>query len=126
MAIDAVGLQTHLVFGQPDWALFRTTMDRLAATGLDVHITELDVPVAPGAPDRLQVQADRYRRVVETCLAVEACNVINVWGVDDGHTWIDSVLGPGWDPLLLDADRNRKPAYDAVRDTLAGGRSEPS
>jgi GH35 family endo-1,4-beta-xylanase len=52
--------------------------------------------------------------------------VINVWGVDDGHTWIDSVLGPGWDPLLLDADRNRKPAYDAVRDTLAGGRSEPS
>lgn len=120
--IDAVGLQTHLIFGEPDWDAFRTTMERLAATGVDVMITELDVPVAPTLPDRLEVQAERYTRAVETCLAVPACRVINVWGVDDGHTWIDWVLGPGWDPLLLDADRQRKPAYDAVRDSLAGGR----
>jgi len=120
--IDSVGLQTHLIFGEPDWDGFRATMDELAALGVGLVISELDVPVAPNLPDRLTVQADRYRRVVETCLAVAACDVINVWGVDDGNTWIDWFLGPGWDPLLFDSELARKPAYDAVRDALAGGR----
>lgn len=120
--IDAVGLQTHLIFGEPDWAAYRDLMERLTALGVEVHVSELDVPVAPTLPDREAVQADRYRRVVETCLAVEGCTVINIWGVHDGSTWIDSVLGPGWDPLLFDETGARKPAYDAVRDALAGGR----
>lgn len=120
--VDAVGLQTHLLLGEPDWALLRQTMDRLAALGVKVMITEVDVPVAPDLSDRFAVQAERYRRVVETCLAVRACDTINVWGVDDGHTWLDGLLGPGTDPLLLDRSFEPKPAYDAVRDALRAGR----
>lgn len=120
--IDSVGLQTHLIFGEPDWEAYQVVLERLAALGVGIMLTELDVPVPPDLPDRLAVQADPYRRAVETCLAVRACDVINIWGVDDGSTWIDSVLGPGWDPLLFDSELQRKPAYDAVRDALAGGR----
>jgi len=120
--VDAVGLQTHLLLGEPDWGLMRQTMERLEALGVNVMVTELDVPVAPALPDRLQVQADRYRRVVEACLAVRACDTVNVWGVDDRYTWLDSVLGPGTDPLLFDRSGDRKPAYFAVREALADGR----
>jgi endo-1,4-beta-xylanase len=120
--VDAVGLQTHLLLGEPDWALLRSTMDRLAALGVRVMITEVDVPVAASVPDRFDVQATRYQRVVETCLAVRACDTLNVWGVDDGHTWLDSLLGPGTDPLLFDRQLRAKPAYFAVRDALLDGR----
>ena len=123
--VDAVGLQTHLILGEPDWALMRRTMDRLAALGVKVMLTEVDVPVEPALPDRFEVQATRYRRVVETCLAVRACDTINVWGVDDGHTWLDSLLGPGTDPLLFDRERNPKPGYFAFRDALASRRPRP-
>ena len=45
--IDAVGLQTHLIFREPDWAAYRDLMERLTALGVEVHVSELDVPVAP-------------------------------------------------------------------------------
>jgi endo-1,4-beta-xylanase len=122
ISVDAVGLQTHLLLGEPDWALLHGTIERLAGLGVAIMITELDVPVTADVPDRREVQAERYRRVVDTCLAVRSCDTINIWGVDDGHTWLDGLLGPGTDPLLFDADFQPKPAYFAVRDELRGGR----
>jgi endo-1,4-beta-xylanase len=121
-SVDAVGLQTHLLLGEPDWDLLQRTMERLAALGVQVMVTEVDVPITADVPDRAQVQAARYRKVVETCLAVRACDTINVWGVDDGHTWLDGLLGPGTDPLLFDRAFQPKPAYFEVRDTLKAGR----
>ncbi len=123
--LDAVGLQTHLFIGEPNWDLLLDTMQRLDALGLDVMITELDVPVPDTVEDSQEAQADRYRRVVELCLMVPACDLVNIWGVSDAHTWIDWFLYPGLDPLLWDADLQPKPAYDAVRDALLGGRLDP-
>lgn len=120
VAIDGVGLQSHFLFGEPDWDRYEQVMRDLGALGLDVHITELDVPVAPDLPDRLAVQQERYRRTVATCRAVDACRSITVWGVDDGHTWLDGVLGPGHDPLLFDADGTPKPAFAGVVHALLG------
>lgn len=120
--IHGVGLQSHFMLGEPDFELLAATGRRLEALGVKVFITELDVPVAPDLPDRLQVQADRYRQAVETCLGWATCDVINVWGVDDGHTWLDGVIGPGTDPLLFDRELQAKPAYFAVKDALLQGR----
>lgn len=120
--VDAVGLQTHLLLGEPDWVVYRQTMDRLALLGVTVMVTELDVPVGANVVNRRAVQAERYRRVVETCLAVLACDTVNIWGVDDGHTWLDGILGPGTDPLLYDDAYAPKPAYFAVRDAFESGR----
>ncbi len=118
VAIDGVGLQTHLLFGEPDWDRYARVMRDLGDLGVAVHITELDVPVAPTLADRQAVQDRRYRRAVTTCLEVDACRSITVWGVDDGHTWIDDVLGPGQDPLLFHADGTIKPAFVAVLDAF--------
>jgi endo-1,4-beta-xylanase len=123
--IDGVGLQSHFLFGEPDFDRYRRVMEDLAALGVDVHVTELDVPVAPDLPDRFTVQARRYRQAVETCLAVTACRSITVWGVDDGHTWIDTLFGPGHDPLLFTAAGEPKPAFGALLGALAAGRADP-
>jgi endo-1,4-beta-xylanase len=123
--VDAVGLQTHLLLGEPDWALYRATMEQLAALGVKVFVTELDVPVPPDLPDRFEVQAERYRRVVEVCLAVPSCDMIIVWGIGDQHTWLnwfDLLSGPDPDPLLFDDFLRPKPAYFAVREALLHGR----
>ena len=122
VAVDGVGFQSHFIFGAPDFDLMRATGERLEALGVKVFLTELDVPVAADVADRATVQAARYRRAVETCLAWTTCDVINVWGVDDGHTWLDGLLGPGTDPLLYDRERNAKPAYFAFREALLAGR----
>ncbi len=128
--IDAVGLQTHLFLvnppftAEPDFALYRKTMEEIAALGLKILVSELDVPIPPELPNRVQIQSDRYREVVESCLAVPACDTIIVWGIDDANTWLDDFLltGPDHDPLLFDAALERKPAYFAVRDALLRGR----
>ncbi|MFN8039045.1 MAG: endo-1,4-beta-xylanase [Acidimicrobiales bacterium] len=124
--LDAVGLQTHLSVGEPDWDLLRTTMQRLAALGTHPFISEVDVPVAPSLPDRFAVQAERYRRVVQVCLMVPACDMVDVWGVSDASTWYDWGLEPGLDPLLLDRSYRPKPAYEAFRSALLGGRLAPA
>ena len=122
LRIDGVGLQSHFFFGgDPDWELYRTTMRRLAALGLEVYVSELDVPVGPVA-DRFAVQADRYRKATEACLAEPACTQLFIWGLDDSESWLDWFLGPDLDPLLFDADLARKPAFDAVYEALLGGR----
>jgi endo-1,4-beta-xylanase len=122
--VDAVGLQTHLLLGEPEgWALYRETMEQLAALGVKVFVSELDVPVPPDLPDRFEVQAERYRRVVEVCLAVPACDMIIVWGIGDEHTWLNW-FGPfnDPDPLLFDDFLRPKPAYFAMREALLRGR----
>ncbi len=120
--IDGVGLQSHFLFGEPNWDRLHQVMVDLGALGVDVHITELDAPIAPDLPDRLAIQARRYLRAVQTCLDVPACRSITVWGVEDGHTWIDGLFGAGQDPLLFDAAGQPKPAFFAVAAGLAAGR----
>lgn len=116
--IDGVGFQAHFLLGEPDWVRFEALMREVDALGLAVSITELDVPVAPDLPDRRSVQAERYRRAVELCLEVPACDSIIVWGVHDGATWLDGLLGPGTDPLLFDAELQPKPAWGAFLEAL--------
>lgn len=119
--IDGIGLQMHLFAGEPDWATLENLMTDLDALGLDVAITELDVPLL-NPDETLEMQAERARRVVETCLAVPACSSITFWGFDDGDTWLDSFLRPGTRPLTYDQDLRPKPMYHAVRYALLAGR----
>ena len=116
--IDAVGFQTHLLFGEPDWDRMRRTMKAIGDLGLRVLVTELDAPVAVDQPDRLALQAERTVRVVRTCLLVPACDTVVWWGLHDGLTWLDGFLSPGLSPLLFDATLAPKPSYFAARDAF--------
>ncbi|MFC7532551.1 endo-1,4-beta-xylanase [Actinoplanes sp. GCM10030250] len=114
--IDCVGLQAHFNSGNPVPANFSTTVAGFAALGVDVQITELDIQ-GSGTD-----QANKFRTVVDACLAVARCTGITVWGVRDSDSWRASDT-----PLLFDGSGNKKAAYTATLDALnAAGPSNPT
>jgi len=120
--IDGVGLQTHRLPGdQLDTVRFGEQLADFTALGLEVAITELDVPVSPDDPSAFQKQATEYAKVVSTCLRVTGCVEVTVWGLTDGATWLDSLgmFPTPTRPLLFDTNFAPKPAFEAVRRVLA-------
>jgi endo-1,4-beta-xylanase len=122
--IDGIGLQTHrLSVDGPDRAELEQQLRDYEALGLRVAITELDVVVDPRDPAALERQAEAYRTIVLSCLAVAACEEVTTWGVTDRDTWLDALGFPTpTRPLLFDDAFAPKPAYDAVAEVLAAGR----
>lgn len=116
--IDGIGLQSHFIGGPPTTDELAAVMSDWEALGLDVAITELDIPTVDGDG---ATQAQQYADVVATCLTSDACHEVTVWGLTDGFTWLDSLVGEGSAPLLFDEDYQPKPAYVAVAETLAAG-----
>jgi len=132
--VDGVGLQLHLPGPELDAAALAANIARLAALGLQVHITELDVslPVSPSSDaqdhpiqdDDVLRQAQVYRAVVHACLQNPRCTAIQTWGFTDKYSWIGSHShGTRGRALLFDQAYQPKPAYDAVLQELAAGRS---
>ncbi len=126
--IDGVGFQMHIGNLHPDVASISENIGRFTALGVQVHITEMDValPVdtdGNARPADLQLQADVYRKIVSACLAHAGCTAIQTWGFTDKYSWIGShskhTQGAA---LLFDREYRAKPAYDAVKWTLCGGR----
>ncbi len=121
--LDGIGFQAHF-FTRPAFDDLRARLQRVADLGLDVELTEVDLPIAlfSAAPDPLAAQGDAYAEIVRACLAVSRCTGMTLWGFEDGDTWLDhaliwSGLAPNR-PLLFDESLAPKPAYFAVRDTL--------
>jgi endo-1,4-beta-xylanase len=115
--IDVVGFQTHADL-EPIPG-FERQLRRIAALGVDVELTEVDVrlPADATAAD-LDAQAMAYRRIVAACRAVPRCRGITFWGLDDGDSWIPEFFPGTGHALLLDAALRPKPAYAAVREAL--------
>jgi len=115
--LHGVGLQGHFFAGAiPE--LLQINIEALAALGLRVELTEVDI-VLHGSDDlasKLERQGREYRGVAAACMAVPACVGLTTWGITDAQTWIDSFLGPGLAPLPLDESYARKPAYFGLRD----------
>lgn len=118
--IDGVGLQAHVYDLDTD-ALsaddLATTFASVEDAGLLVRVSENDVTDSEGQV----VQAEQYATVLAACFASTACVSYTTWGVDDTFDWWvdgDGTLQQGHD-LLFD-DGEPTPAYDAVREVLAG------
>ncbi|HEY2376385.1 MAG TPA: endo-1,4-beta-xylanase [Gemmatimonadaceae bacterium] len=141
--ITAIGLQEHQKLDWPTAGAIDTAIVDLAATGVKLMVTELDVDVLPsnrgqrteaieqqlmrtGAPDPYRgglpdsvesALARRYGELVRVYLAHR--NVITrltFWGVDDGDSWLNNfpVRGRVNYPLLFDRRGLPKPAFDTV------------
>jgi endo-1,4-beta-xylanase len=92
--IDGVGFQAHFQInadggGVPSKDAMKATLARVAALGLKVELTELDVRVrTPGATAaELTAQQQGYANVVAACVETPACDARDVWGVNDGESW---------------------------------------
>jgi endo-1,4-beta-xylanase len=121
--INGVGLQMHIkADGNPSTADIVTNMRRLAALGLVVNISEMDVRIreVAGTPaQKLEVQRGVYHDVTQACLSVPQCMSITLWGFTDKHSWIDGFYGAD-DPLIFDDAYQKKPAFFGMRDALLG------
>lgn len=119
--IDGVGFQGHFSEqGVPDG--FRENLQRFAALGLDVAVTESDVALqVPAGAAALRKQARIFSEVVKDCLAVPRCRSITFWGFTDRHSWIPATQPGRGAATLLDDELRPKPAYDAVLAALRDG-----
>src|SRR3954469_22016050 len=97
--IHGVGFQMHVDPRHwPTADAIRQNIQRYAALGLAVELTEMDVPVGalPGdINQKLQTQRQITHDIVAACVAVERCSGITFWGVSDRDSWLNS---PAWGP----------------------------
>lgn len=78
--IDQIGVQGHaFTINDLSATTLQTNLDRLAATGLPIYVTELDID---GPTDLIQLQ--RYRRVFPVFWEHPAVEGITLWGYRPG------------------------------------------
>jgi endo-1,4-beta-xylanase len=108
--IDCVGTQSHLVVGNGAIPSFKSTLDSLASTGLEVQITELDIRgTTPLSSSALSQQSTDYKNVVSACMKTSKCAGITVWGVSDKNSWVPATF-PGQGAALIWNDSYQKKA----------------
>lgn len=128
--VHGVGLQMHVDPRHwPTAESIRANIERFAAMGVRVELTEMDVAVgeiAGSIDQKLERQQVLTHDIVAACLAVEACSGITFWGLTDRCSWLNS---PRWGtlrgqpphyPLPFDASYRAKPMVAGILDALAG------
>jgi len=141
--IDGIGMQGHYGMGHPRFDEFEESLLAFSGTGMDVHITELDVTVLP-VPDRrvgAEVSAsfeyqekmnpyadgltdsarvalhDRYLDFFKMFLKHEdKIKRVTTWGISDIHSWKNNwpVRGRTNYPLLFDREYLAKPVVQDI------------
>lgn len=141
--IHGVGFQGHIGLDYPDLAEYERSIQAVAAEGLRLHITELEVDVLPraweftgaeisaireyseklnpyvdGLPKSVeQQQVARYREFFELLLKYrDVIDRVTFWGTHDGESWKNDfpVRGRTNYPLLFDRQLKPKAVYDAL------------
>lgn len=121
--IDGIGTQMHISINTSKTGIDNMFV-KLAATGLKVRVSELDVRINPNdvagftpSSQSLSDQAAMYKYVAQSfirnVLAAQRHD-LTVWGVADSDSWIVTTQSKTDFPLLFDASYNKKPAYSAL------------
>ncbi len=108
--IDGYGFQMHHGATEPNTFAIMGAVDSIAALGLKLRVSELDVGISSTNDAALQSQAKRYAEVMSIMLKhADQTEAVQVWGITDNMSWRRNES-----PLLFDKDRNPKPAFWAV------------
>ena len=117
--IDGVGLQSHFVAGEAP-ADFRAILQKFAALGVDVAVTELDLRLRlPADRDALKAQAADYASIVAACRSTTRCVGVTTWGITDDRSWIPSFFSGYGAALPFDENYRPKPAVQAIIEGFA-------
>ncbi len=112
--IDGIGLQSHLDVGFPTVSVYKSALDKFAATGLDIQVTELDITTSDTSETGLETQAQMYSDIFDVLVEYkDSISAVVLWGVTDDTSWRAAKL-----PLLFDAEYQAKPAYYSIVDGL--------
>ena len=120
--VHGVGLQMHLFAVEyPKPEDIAANVRRLAALGLKVAISEMDVRIKElplPMPERLEMQRRIYHDVIAACIQEKGFMGTTFWGFTDAHSWINEMGEEPDHPLLFDENSRPKPAYWGVMDAL--------
>ncbi|KAL6354511.1 hypothetical protein LRP88_11849 [Fusarium phalaenopsidis] len=120
--IDGVGFQGHLIVGQtPSRANLATVLKRFTALNVEVAYTELDIRHAsiPASESALKTQGDDFANVVGSCLDVEGCVGVTIWGVSDKYSWVPNTFSGAGEALIYNDQYEKKPAWTSISSLLA-------
>ena len=127
--VHAIGSQAHLNVSI-SFETMDQTLAEIAALGLPIHITELDVNSAAGGQrgygadiannvtttqgglvsDAEKKLTDAYAGIFRACLKHrDSVKMVTFWGANDANSW-----RANGKPLLFDGNSQPKPAFDAV------------
>jgi endo-1,4-beta-xylanase len=114
--IHGVNIQSHLLLGIADKEDYLDAaaynMKRLSDLGLQVNITEMEVPIRlPVTEEELQAQAGIYGDLLQLCLCAPGCKIFEMWGFTDRYSWVPGI-SPNWGAsLIFDENYIPKPAF---------------
>jgi endo-1,4-beta-xylanase len=142
LRIDGVGIQGHWGMNYPASHELEAFINAIAALGVKVMVTELDIDVLPaafnyrgaditknaelkkelnpyadGLPQEMQQKlAARYAELFAILLKHKNVSRVTLWGVYDKTSWLNNwpIRGRTSYPLLFDRNYQPKPAFDAV------------
>jgi endo-1,4-beta-xylanase len=130
--INGVGFEMHVLNAYyPSATQLAQNMQALAALGLQVHITEMDVRLPVDASGNasaadLQTQAQIYQTIMTVCLQQPNYTAFQVWGVSYNDSWIPSVF-PGYGAALpFDFNYKPTPAFTALMTAMQTTTTPPS
>ena len=141
--IDGVGMQAHYGMDFPTLEAFEKSIVAFAETGVDVHITEMDIsilpspwsqtgaeiskqadyqekmnPYADGLPDSVDLALNqRWVDFFDLFLKhQDKIKRVTTWGISDLHSWKNNwpIRGRTNYPLLFDREFNPKPAVEEI------------
>ncbi|HEY6889472.1 MAG TPA: endo-1,4-beta-xylanase [Solirubrobacter sp.] len=114
--LDVIGEQGHAFSTTGNMAVHKANLDRLAATGLPIQITELDIDgQAAGGVAGDVVQLRDYRRIVPVFWEHPAVQVVTVWGWRQPNHWRNAQNAP-----IVLSDDTPKPAALWLPDYVRG------
>ncbi|WP_223192809.1 endo-1,4-beta-xylanase [Paenibacillus sedimenti] len=129
LPVHSVGFQMHISNTAPSIEQMRSAMEKIAALGVKIQSTELDISIysnsteseKPVTDDILLEQAKRYRELFEMYKQGAQkgyLESVTIWGMADDGTWLDNfpVKGRKDAPLLFDRQLQAKPAYWGIVD----------
>ncbi|GAA3962243.1 endo-1,4-beta-xylanase [Actinoplanes auranticolor] len=118
--VHGYGVQGHLAvqYGVPADTL--TNLRRFEKLGLQTAFTEVDVRMPlPADPIKIQAQAQGFTALLQACLLADRCVSYTLWGFTDRYSWVPGVFDGEGSATPYDENLSPKPAYAALRDTLA-------
>ncbi len=119
--IHGLGLQMHISIVSSDNGISNAIID-YAATGLKIHISELDVNITNWqknasltlTDDLKEKQKQKFKSIVKSYKRnvpkAQQFGITN-WNVGDADSWLRGVIQKNEYPLLFDDDYKKKPAY---------------
>lgn len=115
--IDGIGMQSHIGMSSPTLLDYEETIRKFGETGLEIHITELDINLDSNTEEDFLKEGTRYKRLFFTFKNLVdngEANITNitVWGLTDEGSWLNKD-GKRY-PLLFNQVLETKPAFWGV------------